>query len=370
MSRSKCKRVFILGAGCSARYGYPLGLNLVEELRRFLGRRISDGGPTILNAVSKLVALAARFSQADTLDKLVNLFEERFKAFRGDEGGVGWTNADTKRETLTDEQILNAKIATAALFLDKEEEARSKTLKGYKEYLLPSIFGQDQDWQCSVNNSDCCVFTFNYDRLFEIAFLDYFPGFDPQRCPLYGNWVLNSGFDPTLAFGLKRLDIKPDRFCFLKLHGSAGWWARKCASPSNEKWRDYCPASPDTPTDLPQLENWLAQDNGIYRWEPLIAFPHEKQRFASDDAGDFVQGPYIDEVWRHAAAVLQVAAEVTVIGYSFASIDRTHSVENLLSRTPKTTRIRIENKDVEAIKQTLKDFEVLQGRLDFDQRTF
>jgi len=370
--------VFILGAGCSANYGYPLCVKLVEELRKFSADRIlkiPGKCPVIQDAVSKSIDMAVKFPHADTLDKLVNLSEEHFKDLRRNEGGHIVTAAHNEQRTLTDGQILNAKVATAALFLDKEIEARKKTLEGYKEYLLPSIFGRGTRWQSAVNDSDCSVLTFNYDRLFEIAFLDYFKTsqgcYAVEQFPIYGKSVLNSGFDPNSNWGLKKIEIESGRFCFLKLHGSAGWWAKTCATNNRTKeWRDYCPISPHIPTDLVQLEQFLAGNMQFYKWEPLIAFPHEKQRFTSDHPGDFVQGPYIGKVWAHAAAVLGVATEVTVIGYSFAPIDRTHMVENLLRKTPKTTKIRIENKDVEAVRHALESYQDLQDRLEFIKKIF
>jgi hypothetical protein len=59
MNRSKCKRVFILGAGCSAKYGYPLIVKLVDELNNFLAKltKIPGGCPTIQSAVSNSVDL-------------------------------------------------------------------------------------------------------------------------------------------------------------------------------------------------------------------------------------------------------------------------------------------------------------------------
>ena len=121
------KKVFILGAGCSARYGYPLGLKLVDELRGFLAK-IPGGGAVIEGAVKDAVALAAEFPEADTLDKLVNLADERLIHFKAREHTSRLTEAYTKEEGLTNQQVLNAKIATAALFLDREPAARETTL--------------------------------------------------------------------------------------------------------------------------------------------------------------------------------------------------------------------------------------------------
>jgi hypothetical protein len=107
------KRVFILGAGCSASYGYPLGRALGSELKQLLAT-IPEECRIIRNAVQDSLGVAATFPQADTLDTLVNLTEERYRAFR--EGrGTEWLDADAEQETLTDKQILDVKIATSAL---------------------------------------------------------------------------------------------------------------------------------------------------------------------------------------------------------------------------------------------------------------
>jgi hypothetical protein len=170
------------------------------------------------------------------------------------------------------------------------------------------------------------------------------------------------------------------RFCFLKLHGSAGWWAKKCETsatnrtPATDRWRDYCPEPPLKPTDLLKLEQFFAKQKPLYpfeplKWQPLIAFPHEKKKDASADPLDFVQTPYIAAIWKHAAAVLGDAAAVTVIGYSFPEIDRAHTIENLLRKVSSETNIMIENKDPEAVKLALAGAEI-PGRLAFDKRTF
>jgi hypothetical protein len=192
-------------------------------------------------------------------------------------------------------------------------------LKGYKELLLPAVFERDKYWRIAVEGSDCSVLTFNYDRLFEIAFLDYF--MDSQglpeiaQFPLYGKSVLNSGFDSGLCRAGEKTKIMPDHFCFLKLHGSAGWMAKECSGNlGRDECRFYSLDSAQCTTDVRQLEKFLVGNKRRYKWEPLIAFPHEKQRFTSVYPGDFVQGPYIGKVWAHAAEVLRKATEVTVIG--------------------------------------------------------
>jgi hypothetical protein len=79
MSEWKCKRVFILGAGCSANYGYPLNVKLVEQLREF---KIPDECPIIQGAVSKSIEVVLKSPEAMTLDDLVRRCEERYKKNR------------------------------------------------------------------------------------------------------------------------------------------------------------------------------------------------------------------------------------------------------------------------------------------------
>jgi len=45
-------------------------------------------------------------------------------------------------------------------------------------------------------------------------------------------------------------------------------------------------------------------------------------------------------------------------------------VENLLRKTPKTTKIRIEDRDIEAVRHALDSFQDLQDRLEFITKIF
>jgi len=70
------------------------------------------------------------------------------------------------------------------------------------------------------------------------------------------------------------------------------------------------------------------------------------------------------------------ATEVTVIGYSFAEIDRTHMVEHLLCRAPKNAKMRIRFfKDDKKVRKALEGYLDLhdrekQGHLEFIQIIF
>ena len=89
------------------------------------------------------------------------------------------------------------------MFVAREEKARSEGLQSYERFIA-SIFGGDP-WQEGVKAADCHVLTFNYDRLFEIAFLDHFKSFDTRSAFLYGNSALNSGFNHPVNYMVQRV---------------------------------------------------------------------------------------------------------------------------------------------------------------------
>jgi len=71
--------------------------------------------------------------------------------------------------------------------------------------------------------SHCHVLTFNYDRMFEIAFLGRF---NLDGYALYDRRVLNSGV-PAISGIRTKILFEPEAFSFLKLHGSIlGWPCR------------------------------------------------------------------------------------------------------------------------------------------------
>ena len=280
MSLSKESKVFIFGAGCSADCGYPLGKGLAAQLEEFHSE-ILGRFPIIERCVRDTINLANGLPQFDTLDQLAKHAEETFSSWRQRKGGIVWDKDSQERQNLCDKQIMDAKIAVSAMFLAREERAKSKGLPIYERFIA-SIFG-GEPWEEGVKAANCHVLTFNYDRLFEIAFLEYFKSFDPNRSSLYGRCVLNAGFNQGANGGLDKIEPVAGQFSFLKLHGSAGWWVWK--SLEERERRRYWPAVPTGPTNMHDIEA-LLQRNGVYSndtlcrlralpWEPLITFPHE-----------------------------------------------------------------------------------------------
>jgi hypothetical protein len=85
--------------------------------------------------------------------------------------------------------VEDAKLSVAALFLSKEPEAIRRGLPGYRtlmRWIFPSTLGTD--YRSAVRNSSFRVLTFNYDRLFELAFRQHFE-VDLQEA-FYGPTVL------------------------------------------------------------------------------------------------------------------------------------------------------------------------------------
>jgi hypothetical protein len=164
-----------------------------------IGLLVQENAPTLDTLVARLGAAAHDFSQVMTI-------HERQKLHR---------------------QIYEARIATVALFLDLERKAKRTGLPRYAKF-FDELFGNSTDWTSASKKSRCDVLTFNYDRLFEIAFLIRFRC-DAGQYPLYGKTLLNSGLDFVQGTSI---DFDANRFSFLKLH-----WA--CFDKTDSRTRSY-----------------------------------------------------------------------------------------------------------------------------------
>lgn len=362
MSEMKHVRVFILGAGCSAKYGYPLGIGLTRQLQEFYSEELPNDCTNIRQSVSDTITVMNGLPAIETLDQLAKHLEEE-------------CSAHNQAEEQTDQQILKAKIATSAMFLAREDTAKKADLRGYLD-LIASLFGGDP-WRTGVEKSDAHVLSFNYDRLFEIAFQRYFTDFDPKRFALYSGVVLNSGFNPGNGSRCEAVQVGDNRFCFLKLHGSAGWWVKLWRGNKGiDELRLYHPAC-DRLNDprLQDIEKCIQSQKGHPQpWEPLIAFPHERHRARLNNT-DFVWDPYLRKIETHAAKVLTCATEVKIIGYSFARIDSSHVVNNLLNKIPSDSKIIVRNTDVATVRPRLEAYPTMRdrverGRVEFDPTPF
>jgi hypothetical protein len=313
--------------------------------------------PLIKKCVSDTINLAESLPQLDTLDQLAQHCEDEL-------------SRPGSNEDLITKRVADAKIAICSMFVAREAKARKTGLRGYGRFIA-SIFGGDP-WEEGVAAADCHVLSFNYDRLFEIAFLNHFRSFDVQKVSLYGNRALNSGFNPENSGfnrGFSSVDPASGRFNFLKLHGSAGWWVKK--NQDDFKGRLYWPTVPMERMDLQDIENLLGERGSFLAWEPLITFPHEKRLATENDSTTYSHDPYIRRIWNQAAELIATATVVRVIGYSFSAVDSRHMVQRLLGRASRCQKIIIQNPDICGVKANLRSYnKQLSAQMEFDSSLF
>lgn len=369
MNQNSGTKVFILGAGCSADCGYPLGAGFKNALQQF-SFQIAADCPTIKQAVRDTITLMENLPDIQTLDQLARHIDEELEAWKEQRNHYR-DKENSDREKMAGRKILDAKIATTVLFLALEEKVPKSGIAKYEDFIISLLGGRAQTLKEVFSGADCHVLSFNYDRLFEIAFLNRFKQLNPCQFGLYSGNVLNSGFDA------KRDAVKPvsGHFSFLKLHGSSGWWVKKEQYSGPE--RLYWPSVPKNPVTLKDIEALAAKAHDYLEWKPLIAFPHERQQSrefyqANKSSSGYHWAPYIDAVWNHAGNLLSEAAEVKVIGYSFDPNDSRYMVEELLSKVPASVKIVIKNREEAKAKVmgNVEGYKVLRGRVEFDSSPF
>jgi hypothetical protein len=334
------ERVYILGAGCSAGH-YPLAKDFFHSLRDYEARlHERPNCARLCAAVATTAALLHKY-QTPTIDRLaLRLDDELAEQKKHVHWSEGLRSAQLEREA--DEKILTAKVATVAIFLEREEPAKRSGLPAYQEFL--NLIFQNNRSPDVLKSSPVRVLTFNYDRLFELAFMDYFR-LDPTA-DHYGPHLLNSGLD---FLARRAVTAAPDKFAFLKLHGTAATWVDH---------RDGEPRYGHTGLHgpIPTIDDKFLWPQGsaataIRAPEPLIVFPHEKLR-ARSSTTSFPFDKYIRTIWDQALDAMKKAREVWVIGYSFDPMDRT-SILELLNTSP-ADRIIIQNPHADAIFQDLR----------------
>lgn len=321
----KDKIVYMLGAGCSASYGYPLAKSFRDALREYgdtLGQQ--PNCERLRQCVTKTVTLMEKY-QSPTVDRLVLQIVEELERQRRPLG-VFYTKRHNELENAEQEQILDAKRATTAFFLEREAKARKTGLQGYRDF-LNIIFEGDRDPRV-LRSTTRRVLSFNYDRLFEIAFADYFRLDSGVDC--YGQAWLNSSLD---FLDRRAVDVVPARFSFLKLHGTAGIFvAEQHGVP-----RYSCVALHNSNFTIDDNLFWPANRKPLSHREiaePLIVFPFEKDR-ARSGGTSFLFDSYIRAIWGqpeqqgYAEKLVQEARQIWVVGYSFDPNDRKPMIDLL-----------------------------------------
>jgi hypothetical protein len=317
MSR-EIKTVFIIGAGCSAGKlptgpGFPSACEFLAALEEFSQRLAGEDCEKLKSLVVETAELL-RQEKVQTLDALA--------ARLGAEAHGSFSTALTTREKQTrDQQVRNARIATAAVFLDLEKRAKKMGLPRYDNFLT-ELFGNSTDWAKASRNANASVLTFNYDRLFEMAFLNRFKC-DTGQNNLYGKSLLNSGLDYPQG---NSFEVATDRFAFLKLHGSVGIRARNEVGDSNPRIYTCSDGLPGDQGKPINDEMFFARCKNVNPFErdpePLIVFPHDKPFVAHGTKTLLSFRSYIPWVWNEARRLISEATQIWSIGYSFAPMDR------------------------------------------------
>ncbi|HEV3210584.1 MAG TPA: hypothetical protein VGY91_09995 [Chthoniobacterales bacterium] len=330
-------KVYILGAGCSKDCGYPLGAEMKADLEQF-GRSLDSArSPRLQRAVADTVELFG--TTTETIDVLVQ------KLYGGnlDEIIGGPQNRHPR--------VISATLATCAAFLVKEASARATGFRAYREFLSDLFPNAETQWLRIPQSNRCHVLTFNYDRLFEMAFVDrfIFSGYG-----LYDVRVLNSGVT------LEGINIKftPEAFSFLKLHGSVGGWTVDWTGTGSTK-QQICYF------EAPVAGKVITVDNDYFFSEgpdgqhpdhlkkpPLLFFPYQRQYILSTESG-FAFDSYAREVWKRATELISNATDIHVIGYSFSGIDREPMLK-MLDQAHHCRRLVIQGLDAERICYKLK----------------
>jgi len=356
MSINSGLRVYVLGAGCSydGQHGYPLANGFLSELKAY-AVKIQDRKDCkqIKEAVQQTIDLLHEYRsgqyQASTIDQLVNLIlTDKCDDF------LRRQSPASNIEGLRLGAVRNAQISTSACFLEKEGLAMDRLLPKYKAFIR-RIFNENEvgtPHSTSLQNSNVRVFSFNYDRLFELAFVSARVAEEDMKvyCPYK---VLNSGL---YVHDTRDLEIMKDRFCFIKLHGSIGFrcidklgYGQKiCWDGDIGRWKQV---------KVTDEMFFATRMPGGFRDSPLVVFPYDKKFVRDGKTSRLPNRDYIEKVWKYAEYVFPEAAELFVIGYSFSDWEDSNYLVDLIRRATNCHQIEIQNLPNECtrISNLLKD---------------
>ena len=284
-------KVYILGAGWPVCGQYPLASQAANGLDTFSKASLKhDKAVKLRGCAERTCELLSKHGR-DTIDALAKVL--------GDANRVA---------------IKEAKIAMSVFFFGLEDDAVKLANPSYAAF-FDELFRYGENPSPSllerVEKTPCRVLTFNYDRLFERTFIEWAKREEP------GNEEIAQILNEFLNMGMGNghdVEIKPNRFSLLKLHGGIGQFnrdgPRDLGNTSHLYWPEF--GQPIPPFDDEQYY----QRQGYKTNEPTIIFPHEKQ---DGDKSSF-QG-YDSKVWKQARDFCKLATEIQILGYSIQSID-------------------------------------------------
>jgi hypothetical protein len=140
---------YVLGAGCSARYGYPSAKDFVSHLDQF-GKTLGGEAARLKACVEETVALMLRENVQTVDDLAARLHDASFEASSG---------SPLQDEQRREKRIRNAKLAVSAMFLSKETVANQSGLRSYHD-LLREMCSARGGWQQRLRASGCRILTF------------------------------------------------------------------------------------------------------------------------------------------------------------------------------------------------------------------
>jgi len=335
-------RVYVLGAGCSydEQHGYPLAKGFLSELEIYAtkihGRKDCQ---RIEKSVQQTVELLKHYQsgqhQASTIDQLINLI----LTHQCDDYLCSTDPRASERNAgMRFDAVRNAKISTSACFLEKEGQVMERLLPKYQAFIR-NIFNDGRaSALCStrLQESNARVFSFNYDRLFELAFFGAgIVDHDSRNSEPYK--LLNSGLD---VHDTKDLQIVKNRFCFVKMHGSIGIRCKEELGYGQNIYRDSGIANWKQPKVTDEM--FFSCVPGQLRDSPLIVFPYDKAFILDGKPNNITAREYISKIWGHAGNVFKDATEIFIIGYSFSDVDSKYLVD-LMRGATNCRQIEIQN---------------------------
>jgi len=320
-------RIYILGAGCSLENGYPLAARMLHHLRDFMCE-IGPAAPRIRENVGSTISLMEQFS-VETLDELVSHHEIRDDL----------------------DKVERAKVSMTALFAWKEGKAVKTGFRNYQR-LFQRLFAYEYGSEIAavLKETPYRVLTFNYDRIFELAFNS-----------IYGLKEDVEQINLMLQVGLMNTDSEDEEpprngFSLVKLHGGVGF-VYKDNNHSMEHMQSRLPFAKQEITDSDLYKN-----DGTLMFPLQIVFPHEKRKERANGQNTF--GRYIDKTKSLAQTLLQEAREVWIVGYSIHPIDLPYFKE-LLGAAANCKQFVIQNPQAKTVGQYL---ETLREEIGFKGR--
>lgn len=303
-------------------------LPCLGEFRDSLGKEAVKLSELITKTLDLVNKLRKQGECVDTLDTLARLIHE------GKAGGPDIMDRYPLVEA--------AKVTVAALFLFLEREAVQKGLPGYRR-LLARVFPDNPkvSFRRGIELSRHRILTFNYDRLFELAFRQYFPDFDDTEA-LYCPAVLNSGLFLNEP---QKLEIGLNKFSFLKLHGSAGFYGVSQMKPAKTSKVEHVHNIPHPKTPPLITDDEFFIPNGLLAGRPkpvLITFPHEKDHLKQYAGNLLPFKNYTPAIWDAAHNFASEAQEIQILGYSCPMAD-TQALKLLFAGAKTCRRYLIEN---------------------------